>query len=258
MEDKLYGIKMLARKGHFHLCGAERLCVYEEIDKISQDLLQRAVIKGKGQIDSLEVKAAKIDHFNFRSSSLPDFIQLRVKSFREGRNTAKNLLSQAGVSEKAYFMAENLLKQSPELGGTSIPGAFLVDSFSGELLNPEMEDGVWIGRVDLANSLEERVRKRLESLGLDGRKIRDNLVLAAKIMGMGGFVGEINWSNDSAEQGGSITTSELGFAYFPYLRSNANEVGGRVLFVRSWLDLNSAIQYLESEVLLIDNIGNIR
>ena len=258
MEDKLYGIKMLARIGRFHLCGAERLCVYEEIVKISQDFLERAVSKGNGQLDSVDVKAAKIEHFNFRSSSLPDFIQLKVKSYREGRNTAKNLLSQAGVSEKAYFTAENLLKQSLELGGNSIPGAFLVDSFSGELLNPGMESGVWIGRVDLANPLEERVRKRLDSLGLDARKIRDNLVLAAKIMGLAGFVGEINWSNDSAELGGSITTADLGFVYFPYLRSNGNEAGGRVLFVRSWLDLNSVIQYLQSEVLLIDNIGNIR
>jgi len=99
----------------------------------------------------------------------------------------------------------------------------------------------------------------LKGIGLDSRKFRDNLVLSAKIMGLPGFVGEINWSNDSNEPGGSISIPELGCAYFPFLRSNANEVGGRVLFVRSsGFDLELMARYLESEVLIIDDIGIIR
>jgi 6-carboxyhexanoate--CoA ligase len=258
MEDKLYCIKMLSRVGRHHLCGAERLGIYEEIDKISQELLQRAVAKGKGQLDSVQLNVAKLEHFNFRSASLPDFIQIRVKSYREGRNTARNLLSQMGVSSKAYHVAEDLLKRSPEMGGASISGAYLLDSFSGEILNYDMEEGVWIGRVDLADPVEAKLRTVLQKLGLDGPKIRDNLVLSGKIMGMPGFVGEINWSNDSSEPGGSISTAEMGCVYFPFLRSNANEVGGRAVFVRGGFDLGAMVRYLESEVLLIDSIGIIR
>jgi 6-carboxyhexanoate--CoA ligase len=259
MEDKLYCIKMLSRVGRHHLFGAERLGIYEEIEKISQELLQRAVAKGKGQLDSVHLNVAQLEHFNFRSASLPDFIQLQVKSYREGRNTARNLLSQAGVSSKAYYAAENLLTRSPEMGGTSIAGSYLIDSFSGEILNYDMEEGVWIGRVDLADPVEAKLKSVFKKLGLDSREIRDNLVLSAKIMGLSGFVGEINWSNDSSDEGGSITTPELGCVYFPFLRPKTKEVGGRVVFVRSrGFGLDVMIRYLESEVLIIDEIGRVR
>jgi len=250
---------MLARARSQHLCGAERLGIYEEIDKISLELLQRAVFKGKGQLDTVQVEVTKLEHFNFRSARLPDFIQLRVKSFREGRNTARNLLSQAGVTSKAYNTAENLLSRSPEMGGTSIAGAYLVDSFSGEVLNSALEKGVWIGRVDLADPAEVKLRTVLKGLGLDTFRHRDNLVLSAKMVGMPGFVGEINWSNDVTEPGGSISMPEMGCVYFPFLRSNAREVGGRVIFVRpSGFGLDLMTRYLESEVLIVDDIGLIR
>jgi 6-carboxyhexanoate--CoA ligase len=258
MKDKLYCLKMLARAEEQHLCGAERLCVFEEISKISQGLMGRVVEKGGNQLDSAEILLSTLDHFNFRSSSLPDFIYLEVKNYREGRNTARNLLSQGGVSEKAFNFAVNLLKKSSSLGGRSIPGAYLVDSFSGEILNPDMDEGLWIGRVDLADVIDEKLMAGLGKFGPARQKIRDNLVLATKMMGMPGFVGEINWSNNSLEKGGSITIPELGFAYFAYLRSAGNEVGGRVLFVRNWIDLNAVVEYMESEVLLIDKLGLIR
>lgn len=259
MEEKLYFIKMLSRHRQSHLCGVERLCVYEEIDKLTRELVQRAVAKGRGELDSVQVNVDKLEHFNFRSARLPDFIYLRVKNYFEGRNTAGKLLFQAGVSPNAFNVAENFMKKTYERGGKSIPGAFLLDSITGEVLNDEVRAGVWIGRVDLADHVEEKLQTLLQGLGLDQRKIRDDLVLSAKIIGMPGFVGEINWSNDSAETGGSISTQELGLAYFPFIRSSGNEVGGRVLFVRSrGFDLNLVTRYLESEVLLIDTMGNIR
>jgi 6-carboxyhexanoate--CoA ligase len=259
MEEKLYCIKMLARYQKNHLCGAERLGSYDEIDSISQELVGRAVSKGKGKLDSIQVSVDKLEHFNFSCARLPDFIFLRVKNFLEGRNTARNILSQAGVSHNALNAAVNLLKRTYGRGGESIPGAFLLDSFTGEILNPEMREGVWIGRVDLASHVEEKLHARLKSIGLDTRKLQDNLVLSAKMMGLPGFVGEINWSNDPFDTGGSISTPELGCAYFPFIRSTGNEVGGRVIFVRSnGFDLESMTRYLESEVLLIDHIGIIR
>lgn len=257
--DKLYCIKMLARQGENHLCGGERLGSFEEIDSITSRMMQRVVAKGMEKIDSVDLNVFVLEHFNFRSAGLPDLIILPVKDYREGRNTARNLLFRAGVSTNAFNSAVNLLKKTYGSGGKSIPGAFLLDSFTGEILNPHMADGVWIGRVDLANHVEKKLLSFLLNLGLDGTKIRDNLVLSAKIMGQCGIIGEMNWSNDSREPGGSVSTPELGYAYFPFLRSTGHEVGGKVLFSRAGnLDLDSMLHYLESEVLIIDNVGNIR
>jgi 6-carboxyhexanoate--CoA ligase len=135
-------------------------------------------------------------------------------------------------------------------------GAMLVDSQSGERLEPDRARGVRASRMDLTPAAELELRRGLAALGLDNLHVREALVLAAKVLAAPGMVAELCWSDDPDYTAGYVAAPALGYVRFPHLKPLGEERGGRAFFVRGENpDLPALIEHLEQAVLLVDTVG---
>ena len=255
VEEKLFCISLVAKNHGHHVAGFERLGTYDEISGITQEIIEKTVLVGHGALDEVSLKIEALKHFNVMTGKLPDVIFIPLKNQRDGRKFAERILLDGGVSITAVKSAMGLLTRTFGQGGDSLPGVIILDSFTGERLDGQ-KSGVVVGRVDLTERMRVELNKDHEK---KFGQIRDWLVQSAKILSMPGTVAELLMSNDLRNQGGLVSTPEKGVMFLSKIRSNENEVGGRVLFVRSkGFDLEEGIKFLESSVLIIDSVGSIR
>lgn len=253
-EERLFCFHLLAQRSGYFVSGNDRLGAYDEIKKISQEMIAKAVSSGN-LVEKIFLQIEVLEHFNLMTAVLPDFIKIPVGDFREGRRIAEKFLIDIGVSQISVDNSFQILTKTYGKGGVCPPGAIIIDSFTGERLDG-VKNGIWVGRVDLT----EKVRNEIEkNLGKNYSHIIDWLVLSAKILMMPGMVAELTISNDKNTHCGLISTPDTGVVYFPQMRANENEVGGRIIFVRrNGFELEKVSQFLENAVFLIDKIGKIR
>lgn len=254
-DDKLFGFTLRSLKNGHYVSGAEKLGGYDEIAKISHEMIEVAVAVGRGDIDEINLKVEALHHFNVMTGRLPDFMTVNVRNFREGRKAARRILNDAGVSNPAIENGFSLLTKTFGQGGVCLSGAMVVDSLSGQRLDCS-KSGLWIGRVGLTDKVKAELVKKFH---LEKKHLQEWLVLSAKVLAMPCLVADLLISSDIKNRDGMVSTPDLGVMYLPEMRSNENEVGGRVLFVRSnAFNSEEMVQYLESSVLLVDSLGIIR
>jgi 6-carboxyhexanoate--CoA ligase len=253
-EEQLFCIRVAAEKNSSHVSGHDRLGTYDEIFPIAQELLAEAVASGQGTLEKISLEIEALKHFDVGTARLPDLISIPVKDYREARKIAQKILGDAGVSSRALDSGFRLLTRTYGQGGVSLPGAVLIDSFTGTRLDGDRN--TWIGRVDLTERLREEIRKDYEQKVF---RIKEWLILSAKILALPGMVAELTMSNEKSNPCGWVSTPELGAMHLSAMRANQNEIGGRILFVRSsGFDLDKATRFLEHAVFLIDTMGKIR
>ena len=84
----------------------------------------------------------------------------------------------------------------------------------------------------------------------DNEHMREALVLASKVQSADGIVGELCWSDDPDYTVGYVACNGV-YHRLPNMKEFGSDIGGRVFFVRSDIDSESVIEYLERAPVLV-------
>jgi 6-carboxyhexanoate--CoA ligase len=135
----------------------------------------------------------------------------------------------------------------------------IMDSRSGERLEPDRERGVRASRFDWTEEAFRMVQQSLESRGLTHHRTREALALATKVAHAPGMVAELCWSDDPEYTAGYVASLGTGYVRFPFLKQHGDSSGGRAFFVdRDRLNMDRLVNFLQNEPVLISEIGSCR
>ena len=244
---ELYSVRMRAaqggphEKGGHHISGAERIVKLEEVGAIAQSLADRALHHSKGTADFINIT---VDLIPANEITYVDCLQVeehRANTIAEAHQLAIELLQGIHITEVAIQNAMTFLKELD----SSMRGAMLVDATSGERIDVGNR-GVRVSHMDSFDS---------ESLG-DNEHMREALVLASKVQSVEGIVGELCWSDDPDYTVGYVTCNGI-YHRIPKMKELGSHIGGRVFFVRSDIDRESVITYLEKAPVLVQRRNNV-
>lgn len=238
---ELYSVRMRAaqggphEKGGHHISGAERIVKLEEVGAIAQLLADRALHHSKGSADFINITVDLIPPEKITYIDCLKVEEHKTSSISESHQLATDLLQGPHISETAVLKAISLLKSLDK----SMRGAMLVDAITGERLDTG-DRGVRVSHMDSFDS---------HALG-DNEHMREALVLASKVQSADGIVGELCWSDDPDYTVGYVACNGV-YHRLPNMKEFGSDIGGRVFFVRSNIDSESVIEYLERTPVLV-------
>ena len=244
---ELYSVRMRAaqggphEKGGHHISGAERIVKLEEVGAIAQSLADRALHHSKGTADFINIT---VDLIPSNEITYIDCLQVeehRAHTIAEAHQLAIELLQGPDITEVAVQNAIALLKGLD----SSMRGAMLVDARTGKRIDIGNR-GVRVSHMDSFNS---------DALG-DNDHMREALVLASKVQSAEGIVGELCWSDDPDYTVGYVACNGI-YHRIPNMKELGSNIGGRVFFVRTDIDIESVIAYLEKAPVLIQRRHNV-
>lgn len=258
MKNPLYSIRMRASLGGRHLSGAERLAFPDRLDQLAAEMVRRAMEHGRGQAEAVHLSIEALPAGALQRAQLPDLQTFVVPDYLCGREAVWKVLVEAGVSSKAAALAIETIANGAGPDGCSMRGAMLVDAGTGERLDPDLDRGVRVSRMDLSPEAEQVLREGLGRIGLDNLHVREALVLAGKVMLSPSIVAELCWSDDPDYTAGYVAAPGLGYTRFPHLKPVGEERGGRAFFIAPGADLAALIRFLEQTPVLFDRIGRLQ
>ena len=238
---ELYSVRMRAaqggphEKGGHHISGAERIVKLDEVGSIAQSLAERALHHSKGTADFINITVDLIPPEKITYIDCLKVEEHKTSSISESHQLATDLLQGPNISETAVLKAISLLKSLDK----SMRGAMLVDAITGERLDIGNR-GVRVSHMDSFDSY---------ALG-DNEHMREALVLASKVQSAEGVVGELCWSDDPDYTVGYVACNGV-YHRIPNMKELGSNIGGRVFFVRSNIDSESVIEYLERAPVLV-------
>ena len=238
---ELYSVRMRAaqggphEKGGHHISGAERIVKLDEVGSIAQSLAERALHHSKGTADFINITVDLIPPEKIRYIDCLKVEEHKTGSISESHQLATELLDGSVISKTAVHKAISLLKSLDK----SMRGAMLVDAITGERLDIGNR-GVRVSHMDSFDSY---------ALG-DNEHMREALVLASKVQSAEGVVGELCWSDDPDYTVGYVACNGV-YHRIPNMKELGSNIGGRVFFVRSDIDSESVIEYLERAPVLV-------
>ena len=238
---ELYSVRMRAaqggphEKGGHHISGAERIVELEEVGAIAQSLADRALHHSKGTADFINITVDLIPPEKITYIDCLKVEEHKTSSISESHQLATDLLQGPNISETAVQKAISLLKGLDK----SMRGAMLVDAITGARLDTG-DRGVRVSHMDSFDS---------HALG-DNEHMREALVLASKVQSADGIVGELCWSDDPDYTVGYVACNGV-YHRLSNMKEFGSDIGGRVFFVRSDIDSESVIEYLERTPVLV-------
>ena len=239
--SELYSVRMRAaqggphEKGGHHISGAERIVKLEEVGAIAQSLADRALHHSKGTADFINITVDLIPPEKIRYIDCLKVEEHKTSSISESHQLAIELLDDPAISKTAVHKAISMLKRLDR----SMRGAMLVDAITGERLDTGNR-GVRVSHMDSFDSY---------ALG-DNEHMREALVLASKVQSADGIVGELCWSDDPDYTVGYVACNGV-YHRLPNMKEFGSDIGGRIFFVRSDIDSESVIEYLERTPVLV-------
>ena len=254
--NSLYSIRMHASVAGRHVSGAERIVSYEHIDSVVQLLMTRA--KGR-QVspEQITIKIDCIEGLPLRTLTALDIVTVSAPDMDAGRSLASQALQAAGVSPIAVEAAIHHISHGAASSGGALRGAMIMDSRSGERLEPDRERGVRASRFDWTEEALTKIHKYLELMGLTHHRTREALALATKVAHAPAMVAELCWSDDPDYTAGYVASLGTGYVRFPFLKQPGDTRGGRAFFVdRDRLNMEVLVKYLQIEPVLVSEIGS--
>lgn len=238
---ELYSVRMRAaqggphEKGGHHISGAERIVKLDEVGSIAQSLADRALHHSKGTADFINITVDLIPPEKITYIDCLKVEEHKTGSISESHQLATELLDGSVISKTAVHKAISMLKSLDR----SMRGAMLVDAITGDRLDTGNR-GVRVSHMDSFDSY---------ALG-DNEHMREALVLASKVQSADGIVGELCWSDDPDYTVGYVACNGV-YHRIPNMKELGSNIGGRVFFVRSDIDSESVIEYLERAPVLV-------
>ncbi len=230
-----------------HVSGAEEIVVDDEIDDTVSSMTARAMNHPRETPDSVEISIEEIEQKPERSDTV-DVVTVETSSLKESHATARSIL-QEHISKEATERGFEILRSE-----TTMRGAAVVDSETGERLEPDESRGVRTSYVGTTDEGKEGLEECIHDAGLGGTRVKDAVVLSTKTQWVEGTVGEICWSDNPGYKPGYVAVDATYFR-FPRMKPDGSS-GGRVYFVSPDTDLNSYIDSLETTPFLVDGVSD--
>lgn len=249
---------MRATSNGRHISGAERIVPFDAVERTVQELITRAYAKTEKPA-TIVIHIDDLGNANLHRLQALDLVTVNTSDASAGRAAASRVLQATGVSEQAAKTAICLLSQGPAKSGGNMRGAILMDSQTGDRLEPDQERGVRASRFDWSEETLVALEKRLGEMGLTHFRTREALALATKVAHAPGVIAELCWSDESDYTAGYVASQKTGYVRFPILKQLNDPHGGRVFFVNNDnLDMDALIHYLQNEPILITSVGECR
>ena len=253
--NDLYSIRMRASGGGKHISGAERIVSSAAIDRAVKELIDRAMNKDRAP-DQIAVQIEDLKGLSPRLLKALDVVTINAADPETGRADASQVLHMAGVSSKAVDTAVDQILGSAAPSGGNMRGAMIMDSETGERLEPDQERGVRASRLDWTDEARIAADRLLSGSGLTHFRIREALALATKVVHAPGVIAELCWSDDPDYTAGYVASFKTGYVRFPFLKREGEDRGGRAIFInRNTLDPAALLHYLQAEPVLINAVG---
>ncbi len=253
--NDLYSIRMRASGGGKHISGAERIVSSAAIDRAVNELIARAMSKHRAP-DQIAVHVEHLGNTSPRLLTALDVVTIKAPDPETGRSDASRLLHWAGVSSNAIAGVIGLILGGAAPSGGNMRGAMIIDSETGERLEPDQERGVRASRLDWTDEARVVADRLLSGSGLTHFRIQEALALATKVIHAPGVIAELCWSDDADYTAGYVASFKTGYVRFPFLKQEGDGRGGRAIFIsRNTLDLAALLHYLQTEPVLINAVG---
>ena len=251
-----FNVRMRASRKQNHISGAERIAHAGDLHSVSASLIERALKHEKGKPDAINISVKLIDKPIQTLDTLP-IKTMHAEDVSTARQIAQKLLHCTGIGEDMARDAIELLAKGAAPDNTVMRGAVILDSKTGQRLEPDKYRGVRASTMDMTQEASADLKKHLKACALADRfsSISEALVLATKVARMDGTVAELCWSDDPNNTVGYVASSQLGFVRITNLKPEGSSIGGRIFFVEHGVDLDSYIYGLEKEPVLINKIN---
>ena len=234
-----------------HLSGAERI-VNGSVVQVIPELMNQAVSSYK-MPDRIVISLDAIDPSSVIYTAPLNIRTLDSLSPEDAEKAAADILKCNGVSPVAIESAFRLLRTGPAPGGKNMRGAVIMDSVSGERMEPDSSRGIRVSRVDYTGDARHLLANRLKDEGIFHRRVLDALAIATKVADRRETVAELCWSDDPEYTTGYAASLKSGYIRITNMKEKRNPAGGMVFFViRQGLNLEEYIHYLERQPLIID------
>lgn len=258
-DNKIYSIRMRASKEDKHISGAERIVCDNEIQVVSGELITRALTHEIGSPDSIVVTIEPVDEETIHYITTLPFSTVSASSIKEAHEVASAILNDAGISHKVAEHALSILKKGPCEAGTNMRGAIIMNSQTGERLEPDHCRGIRASHMDMTKEVREILLERLGQVGLGKRFkcISESLILASKVVGATETIAELCWSDDPGNVNGYVATKKRGYVRIPYMKEPDIPIGGRVFFVDTEIDLESYISKIETMAIIVSGVSDV-
>lgn len=230
--------------GRIHISGAEGLYARSEINKALREYTERAFNHSRGLPDSIVITLEKI-HRKPEMISLLPVSTVSSSSPEEAKELINKLLSDSGITKKAIQSSLRTLS-----GKKVMRGAALINSSSGNRLEPDKQRGVRVSRLGITKNAENRLTKKLADGSINTATVREALVLASKVASCKGVVAELCISDDPDYTTGYIASRELGYVRIPNIKRSNSPCGGRVFFIAPKASIARIINYLEKTAVI--------
>ena len=233
-----------------HLSGAERI-VNGSVVQVIPELMNQAVSSYK-MPDRIVISLDAIDPSSVIYTAPLNIRTLDSLSPEDAEKAAADILKCNGVSPVAIESAFRLLRTGPAPGGKIMRGAVIMDSASGERMEPDSSRGIRVSRVDYTGDARHLLANRLMDGGVFHRRVMDALAIATKVADRRETVAELCWSDDPEYTTGYAASLKSGYIRITNMKKRGNPIGGRVFFVsRQGLSLEEYIHYLEKQPVII-------
>lgn len=245
----LYSVKMRAAQGGDHklggqhISGAERILAEENLKKITEAMIERALSHSRGKADFINLKIEAIKFQEIEKIRLLPIFTYEVDTVQEGRKSAIQILKESGVSTQAILAGLHLLEKLK----TSMRGAMIVDAVSGKRLDQLAMRGVRVSKMDIED--EEDFLSWLSSQNLTDIHVREAVVLAAKVVSHQDVIAELCWSDDPEYVTGYVANKK-GYHRVTKIKEDGSLIGGRVFFVKPDINIEKVIDYLQNQPVL--------
>ncbi|WP_227935307.1 6-carboxyhexanoate--CoA ligase [Alkalihalobacillus deserti] len=250
MQDKFFSVRMRAakdashEKGGKHISGGEMLATYENIKKAMNTLMDKALSHARGAPDFMQIQFEEVDKpFHLLA---PLHIKTNtVSNADEGHEVAINLLKKCGVPKQTIDMAYDVISQND-----GMRGAILIDAHSGERVDNRGKKGIRVSRMDWFDETFEKWATR-QNMPVHFR-VKEAVTLATKVANHPDTIAELCWSDDPDYVTGYVASKELGYQRISNLKEYGDERGCRIFFVGRSENIETYIDYLEKEPILLE------
>lgn len=228
-----------------HISGAEGIYDKEEISKVLNLYLNRALNHSRGAADKIYFSIENIKTVPIKVKLLPIKSQF-PNSTEEARDFIfKNLIKQ-NISKDAIGQAFNIIDS-----GKTMRGAAIISAKKGLRLDPNTERGVRVSRLGIDKDSLRKLNRRLSRLKINTNRVKEAIILASKVANHDDLVAELCVSDDPDYTTGYIASKELGYLRISNIKDFGDMRGGRIFFIKEDANISELIEYLERTPVLI-------
>jgi 6-carboxyhexanoate--CoA ligase len=235
-----------------HISGAEGIYGEEDLSGTVFTYIQRALGHSRGVPDNITINIQRLKIRPMAIRTLPVHT-LMCGSSAKARKIASSMLVSLGITHDAVNEAFKVLRAKSPMRGAAV-----IDSHSGERLEPDKQRGLRASRMGIERTVLNTLRKRLLRLDIDFPQVREALVLASKVATTEGLVAELCASDDPDYTTGYVASGKFGYVRIPNIKKSGSKSGGRAFFVRTGADMEQIAKYIEDTPVIITEIASVK